>query len=181
MLIHSVYCISGSRGRADSILVDLRDDGIRTDDISVLFLDPDHAPNAAPGDAIAPVPPSAGPIRGVVAMLGGAERVDIPHSGPMILSGALLATAREQGATSLGELLFRFAVPRDEVVRIASQIMAGQFFVAVQSSLPGACVRAGEIFAAGRASDICTKIAPAPSEQPAGSGPLPAAAIIMDR
>jgi len=156
MSLKSIYCIVSTRGRVDSMLVDLRDEGFSTAEISILFLDPDtslQAPDPAPV-----AHDSTGAIRGVIASIDGIQRLVIPGLGPVIVSGVFAGWASTTGSAAVSGMLIGFGVPGAEATRYAARIMAGGFFVAIQTPHSGAGDRAREIFMAGKADDICTKL-----------------------
>jgi hypothetical protein len=156
MSLRSIYCTVTTRGRVDSMLVDLRDEGFSTAEISILFLDPDKSI-----EAVAPTPvahASTGAIRGVIASIDGIHRLVIPGLGPIIVSGAIASGTAATGSGAISSMLNGFGVPGAEATRYATRIMAGEFFVAIQTPHSGAGDKAREIFMAGKAQDICTKL-----------------------
>jgi len=156
MSLSFVYCIVPTRGRVDSILVDLRDEGFSPSEISILFLDPDPSLQVPAPAQVAHS--STGAIRGVIASIDGIQRLVIPGLGPVIASGAIASGAAAAGSGAISSMLIGFGVPGAEATRYATRIMAGQFFIAIQTSHSGAGDEAREIFTAGRADDICTKL-----------------------
>lgn len=150
-----VFCISPSRGHADSILVDLLDDGIAGSDVAVLFLDPDRSVSSLVAGAPAP-PPSSGALRGVVASLAGARRVVMPEVGPVIVSGGL--SSLPDGEIGLPHVLEWFGVPQPEATRLAGRVMEDHFFIAVRTAYSGTADSAREIFLANKAEEVCTKL-----------------------
>lgn len=156
MSLKSIYCIVTSRGRVDSMLVDLRDEGFSPAEISILFLDPDTSLHASDPAPVAHA--STGAIRGVIASIDGIQRLVIPGLGPVIASGVMASGATATGSGALSTMLIAFGVPDTEAVRYARRITAGHFFLAIQTPHSGAGDRAREIFMAGKADDICTKL-----------------------
>lgn len=151
-----VFCISRSRGHADSILVDLLHDGVASSDIAVLFLDPDRSVDAR--KAGIPVPASSGAIRGVIASLAGARHIVMPGVGPAVVSGGLSESPGVEAPDGLPDVLQVFGVPQPEAIRLAGRIAEGHFFVAVRTSYSGVSDSARDIFLANKAEEICTKL-----------------------
>lgn len=157
MALRSVYCTVATRGRVDCILIDLRDDGFPTSAISILFVDPCTSPQAS--DPALEAHTSTGAIRGVIASLDGIQRIVVPGLGPIVATG-VIAGSLSPGTCSgaiLG-MMQQFGVPEAEATRYAARVVAGAFFIAVQTPHSGPGDRAREIFAAGKADDICTKL-----------------------
>lgn len=170
MSLRSIYCIIPTRGRVDSMLVGLRGESFSPSEISILFLDPDKSP-LVPGLGAVPHT-STGTIRGVVASIDGIQRLVIPGLGPVIVSGAIANGTAETGSGAISSLLIGFGVPGAEATRYATRIMAGECFVAVQTRDSGAGDRAREIFTAGKAADICTKLDVDRPRPPTFRGPV---------
>lgn len=153
MLARSVFCIIPSRGRADHIVVNLRDAGYSGAEVSVLFLEPASAGSGSPEVAAAP---SSGPIRGAFAWIADIQRVDVPSVGPIIAGGPIVAAFSSTTRGGITGGLGAFGLPGKEAETYAQRIQAGHFLLSVRTENPERSDRARELFSAEGAEHICT-------------------------
>lgn len=159
----SVYCITQSRGRADRIVHDLKEEDFSSTGISILFLDPSAnderaSANGASVAARAVVAQSAPAIRGVMRWIAGIGPVVIPGVGPLIAAGPIGAALSRATVGGVAGGLIDFGVPQLEAKRYEGRIKDGHILISVHTENPEKSDRAREIFVAEGAEDICTMI-----------------------
>ena len=160
----AVFCLATSRGRADCLLLELKQAGFPADEIAVLFLDRTPAPTpererrerAAYGAAAQ----SAGPIRGVLAGIKDVGRLVVPDGSAFIAAGAIMHALHETGGATPGiaiaPALTLLGLPPADAARYERGIKAdGHFLVMVQAGDPAQLARARSIFAETNGQDIC--------------------------
>jgi hypothetical protein len=164
MTTPAIFCLVTSRGRADCLLLELKRTGYRPDATAVLFVDrtppstPEHDrwERATYGAAA----PSAGPIRGVLAGIGGVGRLVVPGLGPCIAAGAIIPALRQAGGADPGvaivPALVRLGLAESAAVRYERRIRTdGHFLVVIQVADSAGLAHARTIVAETNGEDIC--------------------------
>lgn len=163
MNLPAVFCLAGSRGRADRIINDLKGAEFSNTDVGILFADGNLPIASAPApDLRAPVDPaagSAGPIRGVLAWVAGVSRIMVPDIGAFIAAGPVIAALHQvrAGATDvpIARGLVLLGLPAATAARYEERIIAnGHILISVHTANSYKIARASEIFAASHALEV---------------------------
>src|ERR1700759_2216127 len=139
----SVIGIVETQLQADSVVDELRDNGVLASDISVLFPDTrgthdfahEHS-TKAPEGAVAGVS-AGGVIGGTVGVLAGIGALAIPGVGPFIAAGPLLAALSGAAAGAavggLAGALVGLGIPEIEAKTYEGKIRGGNILIAVHA------------------------------------------------
>jgi hypothetical protein len=139
----AVIGIVDTRAEAETVLSNLKNAGIRTDDISVLFPDKsgtkdfahEHS-TKAPEGAVAGAG-TGGVVGGTLGLLAGMGALAIPGFGPLIAAGPLMAalSGAAAGATlgGIAGALVGLGIPEIEAKHYEGKIKGGNILVAVHT------------------------------------------------
>ena len=163
MAKRSVFCIASSRGRADRIVHDLKEEGYSSTDLSILFLDgsASDARVSAAKPLVATVVLAARStckIRGVLGWIAGIRPLVIPGVGPLIAAGPVGAALSSATLGGIAGGLIDFDVPQAEASRYEGRIKDGCILISVHSENPEKSDQAREIFTENGAENLCTLI-----------------------
>ncbi len=160
----SVIGIVETQLQADSVVDELRDNGVLASDISVLFPDTrgtrdfahEHS-TKAPEGAVAGVS-AGGVIGGTVGLLAGIGALAIPGLGPFIAAGPLLAAlsgaATGAAVGGLAGALVGLGIPEIEAKTYEGKIRGGNILIAVHTEDSRAERTAKRILQAHAAHDV---------------------------
>jgi hypothetical protein len=155
-----VMGIVENRTDAEVVMFNLKNAGIRTDDVSVLFPDKSgtkdfaHEHNTkAPEGAVAGAG-AGGVLGGTLGLLAGVGALAIPGLGPLIAAGPLMAALSGAAAgAAVGGLtgaLVGFGIPEIEAKHYEGKVRGGNILIAVhadthdvQKTAEGVLKRAG--------------------------------------
>ncbi|HEX3775751.1 MAG TPA: DUF3341 domain-containing protein [Polyangiaceae bacterium] len=160
----AVIGIVETQPQAERIVGGLQQDGVASEDISVLFPDTRgthdfaHEYNTkAPEGAVAGVS-AGGVIGGTVALLAGIGAFAIPGLGPFIAAGPLFAALSGAAAgAAIGGLagaLVGLGIPEIEAKTYEGKIRGGNILIAVHTDNPETQERAKRAFRENAAHDV---------------------------
>ena len=162
----SVYCITSSKIKAESMLNQLRQAGFSGDAVSVLFSDTSgshdfvHEQNTKAPEGVA-----AGGVAGmgagaILGWLAGIGTLPIPGIGPFIAAGPIMAAL---GGAAIGSAaggiigaLVGVGIPEYEAKRYEGKVRAGSVLISVHAEDSREIDRALNLFDRAGAEDIAT-------------------------
>ena len=160
----SVYCITSSKVKAESILNQLRRAGFSSDAISVLFSDTSGSHDFVHERSTkAPEGVTAGGVAGlgagaILGWLAGIGTLAIPGVGPFIAAGPIMAAlggaAIGGAAGGITGALVGVGIPEYEAKRYEGKVKAGNILISVHAVDSRDIDRATNIFKRGAAQDI---------------------------
>jgi hypothetical protein len=162
----AVYCIARSETQAIRIAERLRAGGFRSDDISLLYPDPqgrrdlahENSTKAPEGAAVGAS--TGAVIGGTLGWLAGIGALAIPGVGPLIAAGPILATLSGLAAGgTLGGLsgaLVGAGIPEYEAQQYEGKLNRGNILLAVHADDSDEAAKIREIMSEEKAEDIST-------------------------
>jgi hypothetical protein len=162
----AVYCIARSESQAIRIAERLRSAGFGSDDISLLYPDPQGQRDLAHQNSTkapegATVGASTGAvIGGTLGWLAGIGALAIPGVGPLIAAGPILATLSGLAAGgAMGGLtgaLVGTGIPEYEAQQYEGKLRGGNILISVHAADSDEASRVREIMSEEKADDIST-------------------------
>jgi hypothetical protein len=162
----SVFCIANSRSQAEKIVNRLKDEDFSNNDISVLFADKGtthdfaHEKHTKAPEGVAVGGGTGGVVGGALGWIAGIGALAIPGVGPFIAAGPIIAalSGAAIGAAIGGVAggLIGLGIPEIEAKRYEGKLKQGNILISVHAENSAEITRAKNIFATGRADDICT-------------------------
>ena len=162
----SVYCITSSKVKAESILNQLRRAGFSSDAISVLFSDTSGSHDFVHERSTkAPEGVTAGGVAGlgagaILGWLAGIGTLAIPGAGPFVAAGPIMAAL---GGAAIGSAaggiigaLVGVGIPEYEAKRYEGKVRAGSVLISVHAVDSREIDQAINLFANAGAEDIAT-------------------------
>src|SRR5262245_10551385 len=162
----AVVCIVDDPIKAEGVVAELRDAGIESDQVSVLFPDKQgtrdfaHERNTKLPEGAATGAAAGGVLGGALGWLVGIGSLAIPGLGPFIAAGPIMAalSGAAVGATAGGitGALVGMGVPEFEAKRYEGKIKGGNILISVHTDDGDERTRVKEIFERAGAEDIRT-------------------------
>jgi len=167
MTMHtSVLGLTTTRQQAETIVTALHQQGILTQNISVLFPNKEgthdfaHENNTKAPEGAVVGAGTGGVLGGTLGLLAGIGALAIPGLGPFIAAGPLLAAlsgaAVGAGVGGLTGALIGMGIPEIEAKKYEGKIKGGNLLIAVHTESSEERTRAEGVFKAARAEDIST-------------------------
>ena len=160
----AVFGIAKTEGQAQRIVVDLKDAGFSSNDISVLFPDKTgtrdfaHEHNTKAPEGATTGATTGGLLGGALGWLAGIGSLAIPGVGPFIAAGPIMAalSGAAVGATVGGitGALVGMGIPEYEAKRYEGRIREGNYLISVHTEDSNQAKSAKEIFERAGAEDI---------------------------
>lgn len=162
----SVYCLADTIAQADRIVDALRANGIRSDDISLLFPDKQttkdfaHEKNTKAPEGTATGATTGGVLGGALGWLIGVGSLAIPGVGPFIAAGPIMAalSGAAIGATvgGVAGALIGMGIPEYEAKRYEGKVHEGNILISVHAVNGDKVSEIKKIFKDAGAKDIAS-------------------------
>ena len=162
----SVYCLADTIAQADRIVDALRTQGIRSDDISLLFPDKQttkdfaHEKHTKAPEGTATGATTGGVLGGALGWLIGVGSLAIPGVGPFIAAGPIMAALGGVaiGATvgGIAGALIGMGIPEYEAKRYEGHIRDGRILVSVHAIDGRETSAVKEVYKQVGATDVAT-------------------------
>ena len=166
-----VFGIYGTRRQVENAVEELKAEGFKSTEISVLFPENAAMPGFASEGAVAGTVPDAASW-GVLGWLGGIGVLPIPGLGPFIAAGPMmgrLGYARTAGAVaSIAGALMGLGIPEQEARRYETTVQRGGILLSVHTEDSRCQERANRVLEETGAEDI--GLSPEPRPNVAGAG-----------
>ena len=163
-MTRAVYCTTHDRKRAEQIVEQLRLEGIRYPDMSVLLPDPRstaqfaHEKHTKAPEGAAMGGAAGGVVGGTLGLLAGIGALAIPGLGPFIAAGPIMAAlsgaAVGAGALGIAGALIGLGLPEIEAKRYESKVRGGRVLISVRCESDEQVERVRDIFDRYDAEDI---------------------------
>ena len=162
----AVFCITQTRGQAESIISRLTRSGIEHDDISVLMPETDsnhdigHVKNTKAPEGTATGAATGGVAGGVFGLLAGIGALAIPGIGAFIAAGPIMAalSGAAIGAATGGIIggLIGLGIPEVEAKIYDAKLRSGNYLISVHTNDGAEQDQVEEIFESGGGENIST-------------------------